>query len=172
MQKQRHIWTAATTRWREEQRAAANLERQGFVYYLPIISEWRLSRKTREDISVRTLLFPGYIFVRLREGWQSISSTRGIARLFLQDERPIPVCSREIERLRRMEDEDGVVCLLPRLRVGDAVVIGDGGRGFAGLAGIVQGMSARDRCRVLLDHLVLGRKIVLDMESADLALAA
>jgi hypothetical protein len=153
-------WTVAATRWREESRAAHHVERQGFRFYLPMTYE----PIAGGDAERRTLLFPGFIFVRLRAGWESLSSTRGIAHLFmcplsLDDPDRIPARLRddEVARLRSMEDADETVRLLPPLADGSSVLVGDVGGAYDGISGIVAGTSARGRVAVLLQ--MLGRQV-------------
>lgn len=142
-------WTAAATRNSQEQRAAHHVERQGFQFYLPQILSRRGMRERRE------LLFPGYIFVRIAEGWEALASTRGISRLFMCGDRPAPMPSSEIDSLRSREDDSGFIRLHPRLPDGAKVVLKDGA--WAGMFGILEETTASDRCRVLLS--VLGRSV-------------
>jgi|ERR1700722_16524124 transcription termination factor NusG len=72
-------WTVAATMYREEQRAAHHVEKLGFDYYLPLTYVPTIGG----DEERRTLLFPGFIFIRLGDGWEALSSARGIKRLLL-----------------------------------------------------------------------------------------
>jgi hypothetical protein len=67
-------WTCAATMYREEQRAAHHIEKPGFDYYLPLTYVPTIGG----DGERRTLPFPGFIFIRLGDGWESLSSARGI----------------------------------------------------------------------------------------------
>lgn len=114
---------------------------------------------TRSGTDRRELVFPGYIFVRVKAGWQVLASTRGIARLFLCRDVPTRVPDKEIDLIRGMEDERGFV----RLRtfpVGTDVLVSAGS--YEGLRGVVSGMVARDRCRVLGKLLGRDVEVVLD----------
>ena len=165
-------WTVCATHWREEQRAAHHVERQGFSYYLPMVYE----AIAGGDDERRTLLFPGFIFVKLREGWQSLSSTRGIASLFTysvdkdSDARlPSRLRTDEVRRLRDMED-DGAVRLLPPLAPGSAAVVReDVGGAYAGICGIVFGTSASGRVSVSLR--VMGREFRREFSRSALRVA-
>lgn len=156
-------WLAAVTKFREELRAASHVERQGFEYYLPHVNEFRSGRYRP------TLMFEGYIFVKLEPGWRVLSSTRGISRLIVQGDEPRRIRDEEIQQLRVLEDEDGIVRLHPRFSRADRVLVGEGGGGFKGLAGIVQGTSAGDRVKVLLQ--IMGRPAVGDFDSRSLTAA-
>jgi transcriptional antiterminator RfaH len=149
-------WTAAVTKLSEEQRAAHHIERQGFQFYLPEMLTRHGSRMRRE------YLFPGYIFVRISEGWETLMHTRGIRRVFLCNGSPTRMRDSDIECIRSRENEKGLIELElePPLRVGDRIKISAGP--FSGHSGIFQGMSARDRCYVLLSVLGRSASVVLN----------
>ena len=154
----KHYWTVVVTKWKQELRAAANVERLGYEYYLPIM----VDERTR-----RALMFPGYLMVRVREGWEVLSSARGVSRLMLCSDVPSRIADEEVEQLRRLEDERGLVRLAPRFAVGQ-FVRGRCGQ-YEGLSGIVQGTSASGRCAVLLR--MLGKHVVVDIEGSALVAA-
>jgi transcriptional antiterminator RfaH len=147
----RSYWTAAVTRYSQEQRAAHHVERQRFQFYLP--QTVTLSPKGKDRVE---LLFPGYIFVKVKRGWETLASTRGIARLFLCEDRPTRIHDEEIARLQSMEDARGYVQLHPPFTVGDQVHVTAGV--YEGLRGVVRGMDAQHRCRVLL-YTLFGRRV-------------
>jgi transcription antitermination factor NusG len=149
-----NYWGCVRTKPRQEARAAGNVEAQGFSFYRPVM--WvpfgnRLRRET---------MFRGYLFVRMREGWQALASTRGVARVMMAGERPSRVPDREIAFLRNLEDNDGVVVLPPSFAVGSRVRLKGGQRFLRGRVGIVQTLE-RHRCKVLLS--ILGRETVKEM---------
>lgn len=147
-------WTVAVTHFGEERRAAANLERQGFVHYLPEVYEWSARRTLFRPV----LMFEGYVLIKLREGWQALSSTRGISRVLMQDCVPSRLRTEFVTQLRALEDERGVVSLSPRLRDADRVKFRAEGGSWSGLVGIVQGTPSVERVRVLLT--LMGREVV------------
>lgn len=161
-QKVLRYWTVAATRWREEQRAAHHVERQGFKFYLPMTYEPVAG--SGGDAERRTLLFPGFIFVKLKSDWQDLINTRGIARLFMakvstetDEVAPSRMRDDDVARLRSMEDADGFVRLLPPFDNGSQVVVDeDVGGAYSGISGIVAGTSAAGRVSVLL--MLLGRE--------------
>lgn len=155
-------WTVALTRFGEERRASSHVERQGFEFFLPWIEErgvrgWR-----------RALMFPGYLFVRLDSGWESLQSTKGISRLLFGAGSSLPsrVERNFVELLRLREDSRGIVQLHPRLSVGDKARVSSGS--FEGFVGVVQDTPSRERCRLLMEF--MGRSVVRDFESRELAL--
>ena len=135
-------WTAAATKFGEEHRAAHHVERQGFEFYLPRTIEGYGARLKRD------FLFPGYIFIKISEGWHCLMSTRGIRRMFFCGEAPTRMSSRDIELIRRRESEDGYIRLKPPVTVGSRVTLKRGS--FKNMIGNVDSMTARDRCTVLV----------------------
>ena len=74
-------WYVVHTRPHQERRAEANLLRQGYRAWLPQMERSR--RHARRIETVRTPLFPGYLFVELdiaREAWCAINGTFGVRR--------------------------------------------------------------------------------------------
>lgn len=147
-------WTAARTHYREELRAAHHVERQQFEWYLPYTYELRDAGRTE----ARTLMFPGFIFIRLRPAWQALASTRGIARLMLNCGMPSHILNAEIAWLRRSEDRHGVVRLTVPPRRGDHVRATQGV--CNGFIGLVRDTTADGRLKVLFE--VLGRKVTTE----------
>lgn len=157
-------WTAAATRFCQEQRAAHHVERQGFEFYLPEILSL-----TSKGTDRRELLFPGYIFIRVRAGWESLMGTRGISRLFLCSDKPTRIPDNEIEYFKSLETDVGTVQLDPPLIPGMRVFGNEHAGSFCGVSGVVRGMPSRNRVRVLLE--LLGRSIEVDMDRRVLSTA-
>jgi len=122
-------WTAAVAIRGEERRAAHHVERLGFNYYLPEI----LRPNSIGEFCCRRLLFPGYIFIKLRQNWERLLHIRGLRRILYIDEIPLTVQQREIEALRRLEDDKGFIRMGPRICVGDMAKIGPLGGIYKGL---------------------------------------
>lgn len=140
-----------------------HLIQQHFEHYNPLISErtrfgWR-----------RVQLFPNYLFVRLRDQWRAVKSTKGVKDfLYTAPERPARLSDEVIAALRSMENKNGVV-VLPRVtkfKNGDKVSL----RSSAGvIGGIYAGMHGADRAIVLL--YLLGRETRIEVKEADLVAA-
>jgi hypothetical protein len=168
-QKQLRYWTCAVANYREEWRAAHYIEKSEFQFYLPQVYE--------ED-DRRVLMFPGHIFILVREGWQVLAHTTGIRRLMLsptvrtrhRDDDPVlvpsVVRSAEIRALKDMEDSKGVVVLRSRFAPGDRVTVDDKVKSFGGLSGIVGGTPAVGRVRVLFA--MLGKSVPREFGEAAL----
>lgn len=155
-----NYWAIAKTKWTEEERAASHVERQEFEYWLP-----RMSMFSPKGAERRSLMFPGYLFFKVRAGWQAICSTKGVASVMLCDGRPARVRQDEFDYLRSLEDWRGLVVLPPRFGKGDAVVVTQGQ--YQGVRGVVQGMSVAARCRVLWS--MLGRDVEASIPEASLS---
>jgi transcriptional antiterminator RfaH len=142
----------------QEDKAAFNLRRQGYGVYLP--KYVRLRRHARKTESVVRPLFSGYLFVAVdagRQGWRSINSTLGVARLVAAADTPIAVPEAVIEGLRAREGKDGCVRLEPQrhLKNGDKVRVTEGV--FESFLGLYEGLTESERALVLIDF--LGRKV-------------
>lgn len=161
----KRFWTAAKTKFCEEQRAAHHLERQGFEIYLPEIMELQTSGSER-----RELLFPGYIFIKIKRSWESIMGTRGISRLFLCQDLPARIPNNQIDYFRSLEDADGIVQLEPPLELGERVSGNEFAGSFRDISGVVKGMPRKNRVQVLLQ--ILGRSIEVELDRRALKSAA
>jgi transcriptional antiterminator RfaH len=142
--------------------AVEQLERQGFVTFLP-----RRPKTIRHARRLRVRLaayFPGYLFVRLdlaRQRWRSINGTLGVAYLVGPGEGPAPVPKGVVEALLEAADARGVL-EGPPLQAGQKVRIIAGA--FADKLAIIERLDDAGRVRVLLD-IVSGRvPVTIDRE--------
>jgi transcription antitermination factor NusG len=162
-------WSVAQTEAQREATAAEWLARDGFETYLPKIKVVRqvIRGHTRWHERTRTIsrvepLFPSYLFVRIVDRWWSIGNTIGVTRLLLAGDHPANVSDKEINKI--MAQERGGLIRLPQppgLKRGDQVRIVRGT--FLHHIGIYDGMSGKQRERVLLD--LLGRQVTVDLPS-------
>jgi len=154
-------WGIAQCHPQQEGRAEEHLKRKGFEIYLPRI---KISLKGRKRI---TPLFPGYLFVRINNVWYPILSTIGVLRVLRNgDAEPSKIEDKYVKSIQGREVR-GVVKLEPRQRMqpGDQVRILRGT--FKDHIAIYDGMSGKERERVLLE--LLGRKVPIDIHPDDLA---
>lgn len=98
-------WAVAQTHPQAEHWASANLSRQGYENYLPLIAVRRRDPVHR-TISrvVHAPLFSGYLFVVAGTHWAPIQHTRGVARLLMCDGKPGRVRRGIVEAIRASED--------------------------------------------------------------------
>jgi transcription elongation factor/antiterminator RfaH len=157
-------WFVARTRPFSELRAVGNLERQGHHVFCP--RAYKLIRHARKTSRVMRPLFPNYLFIERnvsRDPWRSINSTRGIAGLIMQGDRPQPVPRGVVEALLRHIKPDGTLETSEKFEIGRAVRIEDGP--LADIVGKFECCEPDGRIRVLVD--LLGRivSIVLNRET-------
>jgi transcriptional antiterminator RfaH len=132
------------------------LMRHGFETYLPRI-------KLRSRIS---LLFPTYLFVRVAERFYPILWTPHVIRVLMSGDKPAYLKEEIITSIRKREVGGFVKLPIPRrLKPGQKVQIINGS--FQGQIGLYEGMSGRDRERVLLE--LLGRQVPIEIPSRDIA---
>ena len=150
-------WYVVHTRPHQEHRAEANLVRQGFRVWLPVMERSR--RHARRIDTVQTALFPGYLFVALdvaRERWRTINGTFGVRWLLSDGERPQALPEDFVAALQDAVGGDGLSTAAPAdLRPGDAVTIAAGP--FVECAAVVLRLAPGERVEVLLE--VLGGRV-------------
>lgn len=145
---------------RQESRAEAHLENQGFRVFLPRLRS-RFHGPAGSRVRVEPL-FPRYLFMDLCEfaqDWSTIRSTRGVVGLVRFGDRFPTVGADFIEVLRRRHDECGAIDMSRacELTENDPVEITDGA--LAGLRAIYKATSSEERVVVLLDMLNHSRRI-------------
>jgi transcriptional antiterminator RfaH len=151
-------WYVVQTQANAENKAVANLGRQGFTTYLPRYLKRR--RHARRVDTVAAPLFPRYLFVKIDTGaqrWRSIFSTIGVSRLVCNGDAPVPVPDAVIDAIQSRENGSGYVPFddRPKFGAGDQVRVLEGA--YYDCLGIYAGMPDRDRVEILLD--LLGRKV-------------
>ena len=146
------MWCVAMTKPGSEHIAKANLERQGYVTYLPRYRYAKPGQKTRV-----LSLFPRYIFVWVDQFWVSITGTVGVSRLLMADGKPATILTEIIENLKAKEDKRGFISLTekPKFEAGDKVKVADGV--LSGYPMVVESMTGSERVKVLIE--MLGRKV-------------
>lgn len=153
-------WSVAQTQPFSERKALRFLTWQSFDCYCPKIlqtSYVRNHKRTRE-----CALFARYLFVRIEEAWHAINSTPGVLGLLLDGNmKPITVGEKVIAQLRAREDRHGFVVLpkKEKFKVGQTVKVVSGQ--FAGQLAIYDGMTSRQRERVLLQ--LLGQHVPVEL---------
>jgi transcriptional antiterminator RfaH len=149
-------WYAVQAKPRQELIAEQNLQRQGFVTYLPRI---RLRKRKRNKwVDAVEPLFPRYLFIQVDPDQDSLApvrSTLGVAKLvrFGQLLRPVPVAV--IDYIRQYEDPETQqrhAETWPH-QPGDTLEVLEGP--FANLTGIYQMPVGEDRALLLIE--LLGR---------------
>ena len=153
------LWYAVATKARDEAIAKANLERQDYQVFLPVISLKK--RRRGRWMPVTEPLFPGYLFVSLVLGADDpapIRSTVGCVGLVRFGQTYPPVPSELMARLKAAVGKD--TAAPAPFQSGDAVRLMSGP--FVGLEAIYDMAKGEDRAQVLLE--VLGRVQRLTVE--------
>ena len=159
-------WIAASTHQFKEAIAIANLERQGFHAYCPMIRRnVRHARRLRE---VLRPLFPGYVFIRIapqHQQWRPILSTIGIRALVRFGDQ-LGIMPRGFVEGLHAREEEGVVPM-PRFReqyaTGERLRFREGP--FEGLIATVLKCEENDRLLVLLDLLKQSVRVRVPIEN-------
>ena len=151
-------WGIVQTHANREAIAAAELARKGFENYLPRIAVTS-RRGTRRPVP----LFPGYLFVRIARAWYPILSTNGVLRLLRNGQREPARIEDVIVRDIRAREVRGIVRLPKRIAAGDRVRIVRGS--FRDQIAVYEGMSGKERQRVLLEF--LGRQVRVELDPDD-----
>jgi|SRR6188768_149424 len=148
-------WWVAQVETQREHLTRLLLMRHGYETYAPRI-------KVRGRIA---FLFPAYIFIRAESRFYTILWTPGVVRLLMTGDRPSCMVEDVIAGIRKQER--GGFVKLPSttkgLEKGQNIRITNGN--FLGHVGIYDGMSSKDRARVLLD--LLGRKVSVELAQRD-----
>jgi transcription antitermination factor NusG len=144
-------WWVVQTEANFEHVARLLLMRLGFVTYAPRI-------KIRGRVA---WLFPTYLFVGAREQWYPVLWTNRVVRLLMAGDQPASVKGEIVSHIRKREVGGFVKLPLPtrRLKPGQQVRIISGS--FQGQVGLYEGMSGRDRERVLLE--LLGQIVPVEL---------
>lgn len=154
-------WIVATTHVHSEAIAVANLQRQGFATYCPVIRK-RRSHARKVDHVLRPL-FPGYVFVRLDaigRHWRPILSTTGVRSLVRFGDDPATLADGFLAGLRAREEDGAVVRPAVPYAIGQDVQI-EGGP-FDGLVAKILSLDDKDRIVVLLEVMNRGVKAKVD----------
>lgn len=154
-------WYLVYTKSRQENLARENLERQGFVTYLPLAEQTR--RCNGRYITTIEAFFPRYLFIHLdseTDNWAPIRSTIGVVNMVNFGGLPAVVPELLIESIQMNADENGIQKVKEKeMRPGDSVTIIEGS--LIGYKGIYQQRKSKDRVTILLDLVGKHTEIIL-----------
>ena len=146
-------WCVVNARPHQEERAEHNLLKQGFRAWLPVMMRSR--RHARRIETVRTPVFPGYLFVDLdleRDAWGRINNTFGVRRLLTDNACPQVLPDGFVAALRESIGTDGLCTpAADGLKAGTTVRIVSGP--FVDCLATVTALAPGDRVRLLLNVL-------------------
>lgn len=157
-------WYLIHTKPRQEALALANLSRQGFQCYMPMLTLQKIHQ--RKTALVDEPLFPRYLFIRLDnsgsgQSWSPIRSTLGVNRLVRFGSQPAKVDGQLIDLMRAREQSSPAQ---PMFTAGEYVVVADGP--FTGLEAIYQNTDAESRSVILLN--ILSKPVPMRIDTASL----
>ncbi|MDH3317993.1 MAG: transcription/translation regulatory transformer protein RfaH [Gammaproteobacteria bacterium] len=143
-------WYLIYSKPQQEHVALENLDRQGYVSYLPRIRVRR--RRQGRYVKVVEPMFPRYLFIQLNDqtdDWGPIRSTIGVSNLVRFGMQPARVPDGLVHTLKDREDEEGIQLIEPKeLQHGDRVRIVEGV--MAGYEAIFEARTSKERVSLLL----------------------
>lgn len=159
-------WYLVHAKPKQEKCALQNLERQGYVCYLPLLQTEKLRQGALTVIDEP--LFPRYLFIQLSQdksakSWSPIRSTKGVSRLVSFGMEPAKVDDKLIDLLKARET---AFSSQPQrlFKPGDRVCLAEGP--FAGIEGIYQMSDGERRVMVLIE--LLSKSVPLRTSPAQL----
>ena len=162
-------WYLVYTKPRQENLARENLDRQGFITYLPLAQRTR--RRNGRYISIIEAFFPRYLFIKLNtetDNWAPIRSTVGVSQIVRFGGIPAVLPDELVTYLKQNDDSNGLQSLKHHdMSPGDRIEIINGP--FAGYRGIYQQPKSAERVAVLLD--IVDKNAELTLSAHDLQLA-
>jgi transcriptional antiterminator RfaH len=163
-------WYVIQTKPRQEAIAEANLQRQSFEIYLPLIKEPKRCRGKWTELILP--LFPRYLFARLdlnRDNIAPIRSTHGVTSLIKFGEFIRPVPDNFIQELQDTADPTTGLHQAHKslFKKGDEVTVLAGP--LAGVRGVFQATSGSERVSILLEMLGRPNTILLNQDSVALS---
>ena len=149
-------WYVCQSKPRQEAKAVARLNEQGYAVYLPMLVRWE--RKKGAWNRTEQVMFPRYCFVRCGREGQSIApirSTPGVLGLVRFGSEVATLSDAAVEAIRELAEQSGraITDKAAPFEVGMQVAVADGP--LKGLSGLVSAV-ADERVAVLLT--LLGRE--------------
>jgi len=161
-------WYLIYTKPRKELIAQENLERQGFMTYLPRIE--RLRRRNGKHVTTTEAFFPRYLFISLNktsDNWSSIRSTIGVANIIRFTQYPAVVSESLISFLMLQENpETGLHDEDSGFKSGNSVRITDGS--LAGYEGVFKAKTGEERVVILLNVMGNQSEVKISIDSVEL----
>ena len=145
-------WYLVFTKPSHENIAKLNLDRQGFITYLPLLQQHKRRRNLYKLVAEP--LFPRYLFICLDsklDDWSKIRSTRGCVSLVRFGALPAQIPKVLIEKLQQDEANQSIQkkASTPDFKSGDRIQIMDGM--LVNYEGIVETKNSQQRITLLLD---------------------
>ena len=157
-----YIWILVHTKSREENKAAENLELQGFETFLPLIPSTNRSNDQIKLVPV----FPRYLFTKINPdqgNWTVVNSTLGVSKIVMFSDKFTPVSNDIVDAIKeRLHSSDvfreGVS--IEEYEKGDNLSITRGQ--LTGIDAIFLSNKSKDRVRLLLK--LLNTSVVAEVD--------
>jgi transcription antitermination factor NusG len=148
-------WLIASYKRNEVKRLERNLLNQNYNFYLPKIT----IKKTNANPKVE-VLFPGYIFINTcLENYAALKYTIGITNIIKFGDNISFISDEEIEVIQMAEDASKIDPVLPRIKIGQDVMIAKGS--FKGIIAKVCSLPSKERVDIFLTFLGSSRKVTI-----------
>jgi transcription antitermination factor NusG len=155
-------WYAIWTRSRHEQVVCEQLERKGFVSFLPTIPKWSRWKDRKKKIDWP--LFPGYCFARFdARARLPIVKCTGVVSIVAFDGEIVPIPDYEIEGIRRLVQSNLQFDPCPLIREGMKVEVVHGP--LKGVVGKLLRKGAHARLVLAVD--LIGQAVSVEVDAAD-----
>ena len=159
-------WYVVHCKPKSEQIALANLARQGFICYLPLLKVYAPRKASQVRLEV---MFPRYLFCQPAHPEQSIApirSTQGVLTLVRFGSQPAVLGADIIDGIRRLEAHEHTRDAgdLSGLKQGDAIRVVSGS--LSSLEGLVHQVSDQ-RVAILLE--LLGQPLKINLKLSEIA---
>lgn len=153
-------WHVLYTRHQHEKSVRRVLANKGFETFLPLCrsaSRWKDRMKM-----VDRPLFPCYVFLRgVERDWLNVLKTPGVQMLVAGSNGAAVVPDEEIDAVRRLTENGGIVEPHPYLKSGDRVRVRLGP--FAGVEGYL--IRKKNGCRLVVGIEILGKAAAAEVDA-------
>ena len=161
-------WFLLKTKTRQEKRAMENLQRQHAECFCPEVFVEKIVRGKRSQVI--EILFPGYLFVNLRNSAssiQSVKSTRGVQSFVSFGEHAARVPFALIKELKDKTKSSKKLLISDLPEPGDKLKVRDGP--FNGISVVYSQPNGDDRAEVLLN--MMNQKVKASIKYSNLVAA-
>lgn len=165
-------WTVAQTLTKAEDATAERLEKgrmEGNLKFTTFVPKARERRRIRGKFQTNLVpVFPGYIFLFVKDRWWDVVKCEGVVRVVLHGESPARLPLKEVERIFTDQGQRGFAFDLGSQFIpGQSVYVKDGP--MYGQTGLFMGHLKEDRVRVLFQ--LLGQAVPTEIDERILAAA-
>jgi transcriptional antiterminator RfaH len=155
-------WFVVQTNPKEDSIAASFLDQQGIGVYQPFMNKWVFH--ARKKTLKKYPLFPNYLFVHalpIEEDLHKIRWCRGVKRILINNNTPVPIDEEFIIQLRSIGDSSGIIAKPVDFKPGDLVRVSSGP--LKDVYGIFdEWNSDKGRVKILVEMVNTKAKVMID----------